>query len=115
MTTPQSPPIALDASTEITRPNFRAERPISVPYAGGVKALDERGMLMRGNSPRSKVGERMSVGEDTCWGCTKRVYAAEQVSAGLVRRGRGLELGIGHVTMRLEGEGVEGTGGMEGL
>jgi hypothetical protein len=52
-----------------------------MPYAGGVKALDERGMLTRGNSPRSKVGEKMHMGDELCRGCEKRVYAAEQVFA----------------------------------
>ena len=65
---------------EFTRPNFRAERPISIPYAGGAKALDDRGMLTRGASPRSKVGEKFGGGDDQCQGCGKRVYAAEQVS-----------------------------------
>jgi hypothetical protein len=64
---------------EFTRPNFRAERPISIPYAGGAKALDDRGMLTRGASPRSKVGEKFGGGDDQCQGCGKRVYAAEQV------------------------------------
>jgi hypothetical protein len=75
--TPVSTP---DADTPITRPNFRSSRPISVPFAGGTKALDERGLLRRGESPRSKVGERI-MAEDTCEGCGKRVYAAEQVNA----------------------------------
>lgn len=69
-----------DPSTPITRPDFRSSRPISVPYAGGAKALDERGLLRRAESPRSKVGEKI-VGEDVCEGCAKRVYAAEQVNA----------------------------------
>jgi len=69
-----------DSDTEITRPNFRQDRPISVPFAGGTKALDERGLLRRGDSPRSKVGERLEM-DDKCWGCEKRVYAAEQVFA----------------------------------
>ena len=70
---------------EFTRPNFRAERPISIPYAGGAKALDDRGMLTRGASPRSKVGEKFGGGDDQCQGCGKRVYAAEQVSEPLYR------------------------------
>jgi hypothetical protein len=69
-----------DASTPITRPDFRSSRPISVPFAGGRKALDERGLLRRAESPRSKVGEKI-IGEDLCEGCGKRVYAAEQVNA----------------------------------
>ncbi|KAK8846578.1 hypothetical protein IAR55_005664 [Kwoniella newhampshirensis] len=80
---PRSPPppehaTPTDPSTPITRPNFRDARPISVPFAGGSKALDDRGLLRRGESPRSKVGERVG-GDDTCWGCEKRVYMAEQV------------------------------------
>ena len=66
--------------TPITRPDFRSSRPISVPYAGGPNALDDRGLLKSTNSPRAKVGERPPIGEDMCWGCEKRVYAAEQVS-----------------------------------
>ncbi|GFZ48975.1 hypothetical protein JCM24511_06724 [Saitozyma sp. JCM 24511] len=75
--TPASP---ADPSTPITRPNFRDARPISVPFAGGAAALDERGLLRRGESPRTKVGERV-VGDEMCNGCGKRVYAAEQVFA----------------------------------
>ncbi|WVQ83874.1 hypothetical protein IAT38_006018 [Cryptococcus sp. DSM 104549] len=75
---PPEPATPTDPSTPITRPNFREARPISVPYAGGVKALDERGLLRKGESPRSKVGERV-LGDDMCMGCEKRVYAAEQV------------------------------------
>ncbi|EIW68553.1 cysteine and glycine-rich protein [Tremella mesenterica] len=67
--------------TPITRPDFRSSRPISVPYAGGPKALDDRGLLRQGNSPRAKWGEKPLVGEEVCWGCEKRVYAAEQVFA----------------------------------
>lgn len=66
--------------TPITRPDFRAGRPISVPFAGRQENLDDRGLLRRTESPRSKVGERL-VAEDHCWGCEKRVYAAEQVLA----------------------------------
>lgn len=75
--TPVSTP---DANTPITRPDFRSSRPISVPFAGGTKALDERGLLRRAESPRSKVGEKI-MGEEACEGCRKRVYAAEQVNA----------------------------------
>ena len=70
-----------DPSTPISRPNFRADRPITVPYAGRAEALDDRGLLRRGDSPRSKVGERPLIGEEMCWGCEKKVYAAEQVHA----------------------------------
>jgi hypothetical protein len=35
--------------------------------------------MRRGDSPRSKIGEKVVVGEEQCWGCEKRVYAAEQV------------------------------------
>ena len=76
---PQSPSMREDG-TPITRPDFRSSRPISVPYAGGPNALDDRGLLRSTNSPRAKVGERPPIGEDMCWGCEKRVYAAEQVS-----------------------------------
>lgn len=76
------PSTAADPSVPITKPDFRSSRPISVPYAGGSKALDERGLLKRADSPRSKVGEKIGgVGEDVCNGCGKRVYAAEQVNA----------------------------------
>ncbi|ORY24865.1 hypothetical protein BCR39DRAFT_545591 [Naematelia encephala] len=86
---PQTPELALssqastprDPTTPITRPNFRDPRPIAVPYAGRAEALDERGLLRRGDSPRSKVGEKVVLGEELCWGCEKRVYAAEQVFA----------------------------------
>ncbi|KAL7423364.1 hypothetical protein Q5752_002667 [Cryptotrichosporon argae] len=64
----------------VTRPDFRSERPIAVPYAGGAGALDERGLLRQGQSPRSKVGEKVVV-EDACAGCGRRVYQAEQVMA----------------------------------
>lgn len=67
-------------STPITRPNFRDSRPISVPYAGKIENFDERGLIKRTDSPRTKVGEKPMV-EDQCWGCEKRVYAAEQVFA----------------------------------
>lgn len=77
-----TPTSAADPSVPITKPDFRSQRPISVPYAGGSKALDERGLLKRADSPRSKVGEKLGgVGEDVCKGCGKRVYAAEQVNA----------------------------------
>lgn len=69
-----------DPDTPITRPNFRDPRPISVPFAGGAKALDERGLLRRAESPRSKVGDVVRTGEE-CQGCGKRVYAAEVVHA----------------------------------
>ena len=69
-----------DPDTPITRPNFRDPRPISVPFAGGTKALDERGLLRRAESPRSKVGDVVRTGEE-CQGCGKRVYAAEVVHA----------------------------------
>ena len=69
-----------DPSTPITRPNFRDARPISVPYAGKVENFDERGLIRRGDSPRIKIGEKVVLGEELCWGCEKRVYAAEQVS-----------------------------------
>lgn len=84
--TPQSPLRTTNGNedVEFTRPNFRAERPISVPYAGGAKALDDRGMLARGASPRSKVGDKFGGGDDKCQGCSKRVYAAEQVSRRLL-------------------------------
>ncbi|WVQ76600.1 hypothetical protein IAR50_006272 [Cryptococcus sp. DSM 104548] len=75
---PPQPSTDRDPSTPVTRPNFRDPRPISVPFAGGPRALDERGLLKAGSSPRTKVG--MSVGgDDLCGGCEKRVYAAEQV------------------------------------
>ncbi|ODN88480.1 cysteine and glycine-rich protein [Cryptococcus wingfieldii CBS 7118] len=67
-----------DPSTPITRPNFRDQRPISIPYAGGARALDDRGLLKKGSSPRTKVGISVA-GDDLCGGCEKRVYAAEQV------------------------------------
>lgn len=66
--------------TPITRPDFRSSRPISVPFSGRPADLDDRGLLRRNESPRSKVGERL-VADDHCWGCEKRVYAAEQVLA----------------------------------
>nr|XP_019047676.1 cysteine and glycine-rich protein [Kwoniella bestiolae CBS 10118]OCF26606.1 cysteine and glycine-rich protein [Kwoniella bestiolae CBS 10118] len=75
---PPEPATPTDSSIPITRPNFRDARPISVPFAGGSKALDDRGLLRRGESPRSKVGTRVE-GDDACRGCGKRVYAAEQV------------------------------------
>ncbi|WVR04265.1 hypothetical protein IAU60_001265 [Kwoniella sp. DSM 27419] len=75
---PAEPAAPSDPSTPITRPNFRDARPISVPFAGGSKALDDRGLLKRAESPRSKVGERVG-GEEMCHACGKRVYAAEQV------------------------------------
>ncbi|WWD08153.1 hypothetical protein V865_006264 [Kwoniella europaea PYCC6329] len=75
---PAEPATPTDPSVPITRPNFRDARPISVPFAGGSKALDDRGLLRRGDSPRSKVGTRVE-GDDACKGCGKRVYAAEQV------------------------------------
>ncbi len=70
-----------DPSTSTTRPNFRADRPITIPYAGRAEALDDRGLSRRGDSSWSKVGERPMVGEEMCCGCEKRVYAAEQVFA----------------------------------
>ena len=70
---------AYASADEVTRPNFRSERPISVPFAGSpARVLDDRGLLRRGDSPRSKVGERVLLPDD-CWGCGARVYAAEQV------------------------------------
>ncbi len=42
--------------------------------------MDERGLLRKADSPRSKVGEIVAL-DDRCWGCEKRVYAAEQVFA----------------------------------
>ena len=69
-----------DPCTPITRPNFQDPRPISVPYAGKRENFDDRGLLRRGDSPRTKVGERVVMGEEMCWGCEKRVYNAEQVS-----------------------------------
>ena len=70
-----------DPCTPITRPNFQDARPISVPYSGKKGSFDERGLLKRGESPRIKVGEKVSMGEEHCWGCEKRVYVAEQVSS----------------------------------
>ncbi|OCF33998.1 cysteine and glycine-rich protein [Kwoniella heveanensis CBS 569] len=75
---PAEPATPTDPNTPITRPNFRDARPISVPYAGGAKALDDRGLLRKGESPRSKVGDRIA-GDELCHGCDKRVYAAELV------------------------------------
>lgn len=79
-TPPPEPATPTDPAIPITKPNFREQRPISVPFAGGAKALDDRGLLKKGESPRSKVGGRI-IGDDMCGGCGKRVYAAEQVSA----------------------------------
>jgi hypothetical protein len=79
MSTEISSPTVTDPDTSYTRPDFRSDRPIAIPYAGGPKALDERGLLRRGDSPRSKVGQRPEGGEDCCWGCERKVYAAEQV------------------------------------
>jgi len=45
-----------------------------------VESFDERGLIRRGDSPRIKIGEKVVLGEELCWGCEKRVYAAEQVS-----------------------------------
>ena len=70
-----------DPSTPITRPNFRDARPISVPYAGKRESFDARGLIRREDSPRIKVGEKVVLGDENCWGCEKRVYAAEQVSS----------------------------------
>ncbi|OWT38808.1 cysteine and glycine-rich protein [Cryptococcus neoformans] len=77
-TPPPEPATPTDPTVPITKPNFREQRPISVPFAGGTKALDDRGLLKKGESPRSKVGGRI-IGHDMCGGCGKRVYAAEQV------------------------------------
>jgi hypothetical protein len=72
-------PLNRDPSTPITRPNFRDPRPISVPYAGKRESFDARGLIRREDSPRIKVGEKVVLGDENCWGCEKRVYAAEQV------------------------------------
>jgi hypothetical protein len=64
-----------DDEPEITRVNFRAERPMP----SGVSPAIASGLATR-DSPRSKAG--VSPGfEDRCKGCEKRVYAAEQVFA----------------------------------
>jgi hypothetical protein len=49
-----------------------------VPYAGKLESFDERGLIRRNDSPRSKVGEKV-LSDDMCWSCERRVYAAEQV------------------------------------
>lgn len=79
---PPVPARPLPASTadtddvpEVTRVNFRAERPMPT----GVSSAIASGLTSK-DSPRSKVG--VSPGfEDRCQGCEKRVYAAEQVFA----------------------------------
>ncbi|ORX36126.1 hypothetical protein BD324DRAFT_525488 [Kockovaella imperatae] len=76
---PATPDYPRDPCTPITRPNFQDARPISVPYSGKRENLDERGLLRRGDSPRIKVGEKVNMGDEFCWGCEKRVYIAEQV------------------------------------
>ncbi|WVN88830.1 uncharacterized protein L203_104044 [Cryptococcus depauperatus CBS 7841] len=75
---PPEPATPTNPNTPVTRPNFREQRPISVPFAGDTGALDDRGLIKKGDGPRSKVGERV-VGNDLCGSCEKRVYAAEQV------------------------------------
>nr|ODO00952.1 cysteine and glycine-rich protein [Cryptococcus depauperatus CBS 7855] len=75
---PPEPATPTNPNTPVTRPNFREQRPISVPFAGDTGALDDRGLIKKGDGPRSKVGERI-VGNDLCGSCEKRVYAAEQV------------------------------------
>lgn len=60
---------------EVTRVNFRAERPMP----SGVSSAIASGLASK-DSPRSKVGVAPGY-EDRCQGCGKRVYAAEQVFA----------------------------------
>ncbi|BEJ17124.1 hypothetical protein CspHIS471_0605250 [Cutaneotrichosporon sp. HIS471] len=75
ITAPPPIPPRPDDEPEVTRVNFRAERPMP----SGVSPAIASGLATR-ESPRSKVG--VSPGfEDRCKGCEKRVYAAEQVFA----------------------------------
>ncbi|GMK57394.1 hypothetical protein CspeluHIS016_0402280 [Cutaneotrichosporon spelunceum] len=75
ITAPPPIPARPDEEPEVTRVNFRAERPMP----SGVSPAIASGIASR-NSPRSKAG--VSPGfEDRCKGCEKRVYAAEQVFA----------------------------------